>query len=516
MKPYLIREASTPLAYIFECWSLIKTVASAEQGIPNVSSTDASGRDVIYKSNVFTIVDINTMVYALVKRWDELLRVEIHDDCQSPWLELRLPLTLVDSPRNMDAGFCFLDLPANNLLWFKNTLIQHYMEHPDLKNKFFYRKGDKMFAIRTELEKKMRSEAEMTDILMVLIAITSGSPARAIEQVNHLVRNQPGGSIRNFFHLYGLTMIISGYSKTSTTTLKDKVIPRVPPPLIVQRLLYQLVIIRPAMERFATICRDARTAARYRYFLYPGLDQPRTSTEFSHILATYTGQYLPAPLHILDWRQIAVGFSRFNGNLLNIKAASGTKFSTYQMGHGEETENRHYAITPDMLVSVSHERVMGCIATSGAWHILLGLGNDVSKVVGKTVEKDIHSEVGVVNQNNDAPPNLNMVQLTRMAIDDMRDDLCREMRLSFAHSAALYWPEPPPQSGSYVRSLVAPPQRLRQLRTFFNDPKAIFRDERQSYALELVIQREKNLLLIFPTGEYFLLNTTRRKSDVFS
>ena len=502
MKPFLILRGSTPLAYFLGIWGLVKTVTSAEEGMPTITSTDGTGRDVIYKGSIITIDAIHLMINELVSRWKTLLEEGIFAGCRSPCLSIHIPSVLVDMPRNTDVGFCFLDLPANKLVQFQHVLITHLLEHPSLQGNYFYQDGDKMVGIKPQLLKLLRIEEEMTDIMMVIIQITGGNPGRGTEVVNHLLRNLPGGSIRNFFNLYNLCMIIGGYSKTSNMTSRDKVIPRVPPPAYMILFLYHFIVVRPAMELFAEICRGARAAARYRYFLYPALDAPRTSDSFSHTLAEYTQEFLGTALPVSDWRQCAAGFSRLNGNVLNMKRTA--DFTPVQFGNTAPTFDRWYGITPDMILSVTQERIIGCITQSGGWHVMFGLGNDVLRAIEHVSDGD--PGVGTSNGAgvSDKGQPMDYQRIARMTADAMRDDICHEVRTNMAQMAALYWPKPEMPSGTKGRSLVPYPHRLYALRAYLRDWKATFRDEQQAYALELVIQREKNVLVVLPTGELSL------------
>jgi hypothetical protein len=468
--------------------------------MPNISSTDGTGRDVIYNGNIITVKAIRDLICNLIGRWQDLLEEGIFRGCRSPFLSITIPSTLVDLPRNTDNGFCFLDLPDNKLQQYRNVLVRHLIEHPDLRDQFFYRSDDKIIGIKPQLRDLMMAEEEMTDIMMVVFHITAGNPARASELIAHLLRNYPGGSIRNFFHLYGLTMMIGGYSKTSNATLKDKVIPRVPPPHIMKMFLYQLIVIRPAMEMFAAITCDAQTVIRYRYLLFPGHQQPKTAETFSQTLAEITQHGLGTALPVSHWRQCAAGLSRLNGNILKMKG--GTDYNALQLGHNRSTHDRWYGITDDMLAAASHERIIGCISTSGGWHIMFGLGDDVSKAIEHLSDVQFPSALPSTAINS-APSNLPPVDyalIARMTADHMRDDICHEIRTDMAQFAALYWPKPSNLSSSQQRSLVSHPHRLYALRTFFQNPTTTFRDEKQAYALELIIQREKNVLVVFPTG----------------
>jgi hypothetical protein len=431
-----------------------------------------------------------------------LLEEGIFAGCRSPGLSIHIPSVLVDMPRNTDVGFCFLDLPANRLLQFQHVLITHLLEHPSLEGKYFYQDGDKMVGIKPQLMKLLRVEEEMTDIMMVIIHLTGGNPGRGTEVVNHLLRNLPGGSIRNFFNLYNLCMIIGGYSKTSNMTSKDKVIPRVPPPAYMVLFLYHFIVVRPAMEVFAEICRGPRAAARYRYFLYPALDAPRTSDSFSHTLGEYTREFLGTALPVSDWRQCAAGFSRLNGNVLNMKRTA--DFTPVQFGNTAPVFDRWYGITTDMMLAVTQERIIGCISHSGGWHVIFGLGNDVLKAI----EQVSDAQVAVGGSKSGSASNITQPmdypRMARMTADAMRDDICHEVRTNMAQMAALYWPKPELSCSSKERLLVPYPHRLYALRNFLGDWEATFRDEKQAYALELVIQREKNVLVVLPTGELWL------------
>ncbi|KAF6745344.1 hypothetical protein DFP72DRAFT_824583, partial [Ephemerocybe angulata] len=86
--------------------------------------------------------------------------------------------------------------------------------------------------------------------IMVAVSLSYGEPARGTELTTHVLRNYPGGSIRNVFSSFNTLFLRGSYNKTSFFTGKDRVIARAPLPSISLLFIYFLAYVRPLFSEF--------------------------------------------------------------------------------------------------------------------------------------------------------------------------------------------------------------------------------------------------------------------------
>ncbi len=143
--------------------------------------------------------------------------------------------------------YSFVSDPKNQeLCVHKNSLAKFIVANAHLKNEFFLDDGNTINKQRVATF--FKDISEFIRLLLILVHVTYGQPARATELHTLLLKNSPAGP-RSLYWRYGTLVIHLKYNKTRSSTGQDAFVPRFLPPEVASLLLWYLVYVKPFAEQ---------------------------------------------------------------------------------------------------------------------------------------------------------------------------------------------------------------------------------------------------------------------------
>ena len=206
------------MAYFYNINRLLCTVRGSDEGFSSVTFTDIAGRQLAWKGDLISLNDLTSMVSGLYAEYQEIVNEEIFFGLQDdPTL---IPVydvnRLVDDLHNYTPGYSFLDDNQNPFNAIKGNLLHLLIKHPKLRRRFHYIHGDKIIWKAGPCRKFLAAAYRAHQILILLVILTFGSPARFNEFCLYTLRNIQVGSVRNFMILFHVICLVGGYTKTTT------------------------------------------------------------------------------------------------------------------------------------------------------------------------------------------------------------------------------------------------------------------------------------------------------------
>jgi hypothetical protein len=194
---------------------------------------------------------------------------------------------------------------------FSSVLLRHRLYNSAERFDRFFRAGGGTEAGPVPREDALKTYCshieDFLGMLMTLIHLTSGQPARATELVSLTTRFSGQGGHRNIFYTHGTFVLAPTYNKTYLRTLKYKEIYRFLPVEVSELLFYYLWIVEPfyafiasqldpAFESSAFLCGDVHKAEQPPMPKHAQLEQweetpddDETDEEYEDAPITYSG-----------------------------------------------------------------------------------------------------------------------------------------------------------------------------------------------------------------------------------
>lgn len=155
----------------------------------------------------------------------------------------RLPLsTIQDNIREDEVGFSFLSFPA--ISWMSLQLRDQLIRDPLMQNKFIVASDESMQMNEEACKQYVNQVSAFLELLLTLIHLTSGNPARATELATLQWRNT-GTQMRSIFIHQGHVMLMPTYNKTAPLLQRDRPIARFLPQSVGQLMVVYLVVVLP-------------------------------------------------------------------------------------------------------------------------------------------------------------------------------------------------------------------------------------------------------------------------------
>jgi hypothetical protein len=193
-----------------------------------------------------------------------------------------------------------------------------------------------------------RAVNEFLQVLLLLVHITGGQPARGTEIVGSMHTNRTYH--RNVFIEEGLVAIVTSYHKGYTCTGSTKIIHRYLPSEVSELFVFYLWLVLPFVRKAGLLQRrkeypaDARES--HSPFLWPlSKDQSWLSARLSSVLRQESQKRFKVPLGIATYRHVAIAMSRHHLAEGGFKRDYGIEENAgdHQTAHSTWTAGRLYA-----------------------------------------------------------------------------------------------------------------------------------------------------------------------------
>ncbi|KAJ3545813.1 hypothetical protein NMY22_g2295 [Coprinellus aureogranulatus] len=511
-REFLLEQSETPMPNLYLLHRGLSAISSAEQSATVLSSPSLESDAVTLKERDLYFIEIGNMVKTLYGELKSGLAQLLFDS------EIHLqPIEgkIRDEPHSVIPSYSFLDDKRNP--WMKKpTLLEHIMRTPELRERFSWVDQQGKLRLKTGAMGDWLTEAfELQKKFMIAIILSYGEPARGTELASLIIRNFPGGSIRNVFHIYDIFVLRGSYNKTSFFTGKDKVMARTPPPWLSELFLLFLVYARPLFSHFQRKVRP-KMYHNSEYFLFPGLTRQLGTVDISKTLANFTEKYLgieiPTSLH----RQI-MGFitSRYRAVFPSGAVSSATD---EQFGHSKDVDRKHYGLDASIPGQMDHESLRSSLEVSAIFHRILGLGTDLLqqlsaqqisiRALSDEIEAIRNPSRTFATTGSTALVTADTTRIANMLYHNLAPYLTQHVKDTVEQGNAsiihLFAPDRISSNSTHVLSsaiVTTHASLLRRLRQMFPDSgNAGFKTSQQAQAAQICVDRTRSLVLITPTG----------------
>ena len=321
-----------------------------------------------YRGDELTLAGIRSMLH---RTEDDLVRV--FEDEVMMGLKFPIPrVHIADDLSNCDVGYSFVSDPRNTHLHQQTTLISTIMRTHRLREHYTYKdsEGTRRWKLKA-LQSWLGSYAEHSSTVLVRCETLSGSPSRGTELTGMQFRSTPTRGTRNLCVFGKHIVMLRTYSKVSSLTGRDRIIPHSLDAVTGDILLQDLVYARPFAEFVVSQLYPNNSTVRNLYHNYVFVkkdrlfDTPDLSTKLKHYTTKYTG----VTLGVNAWRHVAIGLRRkvCPADSQFIDEGAEDTIGAEQAGHSWQTERRKYGISPDALAGQAEEIMPLFLNASTGW-----------------------------------------------------------------------------------------------------------------------------------------------------
>lgn len=527
-------QQQTPMIYCANLAGLLAQARNAEEDMPRVQFKDLDRKIILFRNIEFSHMSISTVVRGVMHEYEALLQKLLLGASIG---DFGFPIdiaSLRDQPSNVEPGFSFLHDPRNKAVAFEHALLRYLVDGvlpdgnmdkaPPAMGTFHVVQGQRTYLKQSTVMEFLHTALAMEDYLITMLHLSMGQPARGEEIANFTICNVIGSDTRSLHIMHGMFCFVTSYHKTinqvqiflccipfilltvSFQTQIPKLITRAPPPDIAQLVLFHLAVVRPAQVTLARRFLPPGVVQRLQTYLFPGLHAPVRGEHISSVIAKHTRHYLNENIGLHDYRQLASALSRWNRRM-DAGSIPEHPFE-HQRGHSTATYNAHYGLSTDMLRRANPLSVVMDLAASTEWHYDLGLGpryhpkgyelvlsdaaphpargDDPPQAVGENIAATVSE---FLSRSLPAAVSANL----KPTIDRGLQDILGYTATTSHTSSVTIAPSSVQQYRTSIQSLTA-------LRKFLGKPDASFSSPLQGQALEAILARKTNLLVVLPTG----------------
>lgn len=247
---YVEEKAITPFNQIHEVFILADRLKESELNEPDMDWVPHTGKTKLkIKGQIVGLDDIRAAISTLLRDANDLLKTEIFKGFVSEDIAFK---DLKDDLSECVLHYSFSRDDRNSVLKLqRESLARHLIGEGSAHRTVMLESpswGER--APRWNyggITGWLNRTSELLDMLLVLIHLTSGQPARGTELQQYLLTNTENAG-RNLFVCKDTLMLVQEYSKTGSMIGRDLAIARFLPPAVAQLLLKYVSIVRP-LER---------------------------------------------------------------------------------------------------------------------------------------------------------------------------------------------------------------------------------------------------------------------------
>ena len=366
VRTFMARGSASPMQWLLDLRTYGLKIHYNTTAIGHVNWKDKHTLE--YKDVAFTMDGFRGMVHQLVEDsrralFEDVLFVPSREDVPSiPWEALH------DNPSNRELGWSWIQdqrsrLPTDGREW----LYERVQSREDLQDRFVSGESEGGYH-RERVRDWMRQVARFRGLLLVLMHITGGQPARGTEILSCRHRNTAAGSHRNVFIEDGQVVFVTKYHKGIEITGDVKIIHRYLPREVGELVVWYLWLALPFIERIQALVWQEDVVSDY---MWPADAEGRkwTTDRMKRELQQVSQKTLGQSISVAAYREIAIAISR-------------------QWVRGDSAFQRD---SEDESIEAQVERMDGDAADEQATHSphIAGLiyARDVMELVGSSVDR---------------------------------------------------------------------------------------------------------------------------------
>ena len=410
---------------------------------------------------------------------------------------------IIDKLNDISEGYSFIHNKLNRFEKHKTMLLEKIEQDPQIAKRFIHSRDKLSIEWNVKgCERWLKKARRFLQILCVIVHLSYGQPARGTELEIIRILNGPDGE-RGLYWIDPLVMVLGTYSKTRQISGRDRLVPRFLPKVVGDILIKYLALVRPMEIRLAKKVEGGK-AEFLKEYLFADYRKMWSSNQISDALKQETNRGMSVSLGIREYRHVATAFmeEHLKYHKINLEASH---IFDLQAGHNSKTAAREYAVGMDDHGEVTRDMMYAYGMASREWHQFMGVGDEETDefLRNETVETSV-SATNVSSMIEEAVTRAvaaitkpaedvsTMIEQTIARILDGRQGAERTLLQRLDINSQ-------PSTQPLV-STISSAKLLSTLRSFRKDENAQFKSEEQRRAVEAVLNRQKDVLVILPTG----------------
>jgi hypothetical protein len=339
---------------------------------PLFTWTEGSGyRSLKLNTQSFATITIDSLKIAVARMQEEAKRIledELFFQGRMKIVDLR---NLKDDLQNTNVDYNFVkELKATNDS-VDEYLFNRVTSEPTLIHRFFQDQR----LVTAEARKYLATACSFQELLMSLVHLTSGQPARASELSISSLRNLTTGKQRSITVVKETVMVQETYNKSRSKIGSDRTVCRFLDQRTATLLVNYIVFVRP-LETWlftavnASLDQEETGAKVYRDFLWVRNGKVVSDDRLRSAFKTNMFKFANIDISWGLYRHCAIGFMT---KLVMFKTSPNLLPFHEQASHTKETAEISYAISNETSTAVGNTALESFFICSKQWHELLGL-----------------------------------------------------------------------------------------------------------------------------------------------
>jgi RecQ family ATP-dependent DNA helicase len=216
------------------------------------------------------------------------------------WSELR------DNPAKDEPDWYFIRDTRNQLVDGRKWLVHRVLQVPGLRQQFLHDQGRAVWKTG-RVNDYLDSVSLFLEKLLVLMHMTGGQPARALELLSLRYCNTLQGGHRNIFIENGLMTFVTLYHKGYSITGSEKIIHRYLPQEVGELLLYYIWLVLPFRQQLQQLAFGNEEIPSA--FLWSADQRKWTPDRVKKVIKRESDRLIGVPLNISSYRHIAIAIA---------------------------------------------------------------------------------------------------------------------------------------------------------------------------------------------------------------
>ncbi|KAG2045911.1 hypothetical protein BDR06DRAFT_1000782 [Suillus hirtellus] len=368
LEPWFTEKRNSTFSRLRSLQHRASSIAFSTRSLPRIWWTDSvHWRTMLYKGNRIDLDDVCRM---FAKTEEKL--VEIWETMVLKNIEIRIDYEfLADDPTNRNVGYSFLTDERNECFSRRDRLLEAFFNNEKILEHFAVVGEGELIWNRGKLIEWLQNYTELHSLILLRCEMLSGSPGRGTELTAMMYRNTSTRTTRNLVILGNHVTMLCRYSKTSTLTGQDKLIPHSLDAVTSDILIQDLALARPFAEFAAHICfpDDKAMKDRYRNQLFVNFKKSFDSTNLSTVMTRYSVPHLSYGLTINSWRHIQTAWKRkFKCSMEDLlEEDAEDDVDALQAGHSRRTENHVYGLSVQAIAGAAEDVLPLFLNASTTW-----------------------------------------------------------------------------------------------------------------------------------------------------
>ncbi|KAK7017839.1 hypothetical protein R3P38DRAFT_2539939, partial [Favolaschia claudopus] len=483
----LCGRSDTAYAYIYSCHSLLNSILD-EYNDSEVQLGDIEGRSIIFDGARIERAGFKTLDEQLRAEYDRVLALIFHNQTPPadvlPAIELA---KLLDNQHNNDGGFCFADIPGNNLTRLATVYAEWLLSDPERRSLYTRTYNGELHWQSAPCADLLRLFEDLREVQVVWAIVSAGPSIRSTEIARQLLRNLNTGAMRNVHFIFNCFTLVGLNEKTSGLRLRRRMTPHAPTYRVATALVHEICVFRPFQRHLIQYFFGAAEGLRYHLYMWPGIKKNFDGGRISSLLGDATEKALGKRLQILDYRKVLTAFCRYIIPKPAWEDFQDHFFDSLQH-HSSATSYRKYGVDASTLGGSDPRKIAGCLQACISWQNILGIedGNPLTLTLPASFATDtqlVPAFLGAQTRRDD------LKEVLIPALADLVTQLVPRR------------PPTPPSSALHPQTaLVVAPRRLRDWRKFLQNSAANFRFAQQGELIELLSAGSRPVIAILPCG----------------